>query len=52
MMKKYFCSKIVPKLKPNLGITLKDFNLTKPELKELNNKIKEQWVKPDKDKIV
>jgi hypothetical protein len=30
----------------------KEFTLTKIELKELNNIIKEPWVKPGKDKLV
>ena len=31
---------------------MKEMNLTKTELKYLNNTIKENWVKPGKDKLV
>jgi hypothetical protein len=49
MKKNFFCKFITRKFSTTLN---KEFNLSKAELKELNNLIKEPWVKPGKDKLV
>lgn len=46
----YITKKFATKIRnPNF---LKDFNLSRKEIKELNNQLKEPWVKPGWDKIV
>jgi hypothetical protein len=54
-MKKLFITKVILKqfcTKTTQAIKLKDFNLSKQELKDINNQAKAAWVAPGKDKIV
>jgi hypothetical protein len=49
MKKNFFLKYIGKKFCSSLN---KEFSLSKNELKDLNNLIKQPWVKPGKDKIV